>query len=294
LSRTSFWLALLVLAAPPLTSQLAAQQPRPEDIEPVEPGNWPAQSWTMSEVEVIGETPSSLREEERIGENQQPRWTAVRRFPTTRIYVLPPGEFEVEYWLRDDEQGHGDRTLTHLYELEFGLPWRFQFDFYIESKHANEWEFFDETAKKYELRWALADWDVIWGNPTLYYEVVDNQNETDKREYKLLFGGEMAEGWHWGTNLVYEKEISGEAETEREITAAISQTIIDERLSLGAELKANTVTVKHDDSEEHECYLGPSLQWRPTKRLHVDFAPLFGLGGDSNSMQIWFITGFEF
>jgi len=178
--------------------------------------------------------------------------------------------------------------------MEFGLPWRFQFDFYIESKHANEWEFFDETAKKYELRWALAPWDVIWGNPTLYYEVVDNQHETDKREYKLLFGGEMSEGWHWGTNLVYEKEISGAGETEREITAGVSRTLIDEKLSLGAEMKANDVTEKHDHDAVHEYYLGPSLQWRPTQRMHVDFAPLFGLGGESNSMQLWLIAGWEF
>lgn len=290
MSRLSPWFFALVIAAP-----VAAQQPRPEDIEPVEPSSdWPAQTWTMPEVQVIGATPSSLREEERIGENEQPRWTAARRFPTTRIYVLPPGKIGFEYWLRDDEQGHGDRRITHLYEVEFGLPWRFQFDFYIESKHANEWEFFDETARKYELRWALADWDEIWGNPTLYYEVVDNQDNPDKREYKLLFGGEMSEGWHWGTNLVYEKEISGSAECEREITAAVSKTITDEKFSLGAEVKANTITAKHVSGEEHELYVGPSMQWKPSQRWHVDFAPLVGIGGDSNSMQIWFIAGFEF
>jgi hypothetical protein len=290
LSRPALWFVAVLLAAP-----LSAQQPKPEDVEPVEPSNdWPAQSWTMPEVQVIGATPSSLREEELIGENKQPRWTAVRRFPTTRVYVLPPGEFEVEYWLRDDEHGHGDRTLTHLYELEFGLPWRFQFDFYIEAKHDNEWNFTDETARKYELRWALAEWDKIWGNPTLYYEVVDNQHDTDKREAKLLFGGEAGEGWHWGTNLVYEKEVSGAREGETEITAGLSRTIIDEKFSAGGEFKANRVTEKGSSDIANEIYVGPSVQWRPTKRMHVDFAPLVGVGGDSDMMQLWLIAGWEF
>ena len=51
---------------------------------------------------------------------------------------------------------------------------------------------------------------------------------------------------------------------------------------------------KHDHDAVHEYYLGPSLQWRPTQRMHVDFAPLFGLGGESNSMQLWLIAGWEF
>ena len=290
-------LVLVVLAA-----NVAAQNPPPpgkpagpDEVQPVEPGaDWPAQSWTMPEVQVVGARPSDLKEEDRIGSYGQPRWTAVRRFPTTRIYVIPEGEVDVEYWLRDDEHGHGDTTITHMYEIELGLPYRFQFDFYINAEHDNEWNFQDETARQYELRYALADWGVLWGNPTLYYEYVDSQHGTDKREAKLLLGDELAEGWHWGTNLVYEKEVTGDRTGETEITAGLSKTLIDERFSLGGELKANRVTEKNVNGSEHEIYLGPSLQYRPTPRSHIDFTPLVGLGGDSDELQIWFIAGWEF
>src|SRR5262245_17120649 len=57
-------------------------------------------SWELPPVTVVGESPSSLREEERIGPYGQPRWTAARRFPTTRVYVIPEGKVEVEGWAR--------------------------------------------------------------------------------------------------------------------------------------------------------------------------------------------------
>jgi hypothetical protein len=34
-----------------------------------------------------------------------------------------------------------------MYEVEFGLPYRFQFDFYILAEHENEWNFTDETTE---------------------------------------------------------------------------------------------------------------------------------------------------
>src|SRR5690349_816117 len=42
----------------------------------------------MPAVEVVGRRAPELREEDRVGDNEQPRWTAHRRFPSTRIYVL--------------------------------------------------------------------------------------------------------------------------------------------------------------------------------------------------------------
>jgi len=51
-------------------------------------------------VTVEGERVPELFEEQRIGSYQQPRWTATRRFPTTRVYVVPEGKVEFEYWLR--------------------------------------------------------------------------------------------------------------------------------------------------------------------------------------------------
>ena len=62
--------------------------------------------------------------------------------------------------------------------------------------------------KRYGHRWALADWEKIWGNPTLYFEYITLEDRPDKIEPKLLFGGEAAEGWHWAANLVAEVELA--------------------------------------------------------------------------------------
>ena len=57
-----------------------------------------------------------------------------------------------------------------------------------------------------ELRWALADWGKIWGNPTLYaeYKFADEHWGPDVYEFKLLLGDQFAPRWHWGVNFVWE------------------------------------------------------------------------------------------
>jgi hypothetical protein len=47
-----------------------------------------APTTTLSEPVVVSAPANS--EDNLIGENQQPEWTTHRRFPTTRVYVLPP------------------------------------------------------------------------------------------------------------------------------------------------------------------------------------------------------------
>jgi len=301
LPRPSACLLAALLAVPAVAQETPTPPPQPsskpapqDEVEPAQNG-WPAQTWLMPEVEVVGEPTSDLREEQRIGSYAQPRWTATRRFTTTRIYVIPEGTVEVEYWMRIDEPRHGDEAkVSNMYEIEFGLPYRFQLDFYIDSIHEGEWDFFDETERKYEVRWAVADWGRIWGNPTLYWEVVDRQRGADKWEGKLLFGDELAEGWHWGSNLVWEQETGGEEERELEFTGAISQTLVDERFSLGAEFKTSQITNNEEAAHRHEYFLGPSAQYKPVPRMHMDLAPLVGFGPDSDSYQIFFIMGWEF
>jgi len=53
-------------------------------------------SWEVPETVVTAREGRFLREEDRIGPYGQPRWTAHRRFPSTRVYVAPPGQFEFE------------------------------------------------------------------------------------------------------------------------------------------------------------------------------------------------------
>src|SRR4029079_14072784 len=83
-------------------------------------------SFELPPVTVVGEAQPQLKEEERVGSYEQPRWTATRRFPNTRIYVIPEKQVEVEYWIRPTFTRDGTTEIRSLYELEVGLPWRFQ------------------------------------------------------------------------------------------------------------------------------------------------------------------------
>src|SRR4051794_15727382 len=89
------------LDLPPLLAQVvnpADAQQRPSTTPPAQPEH--LRTFELPAVTVVGEKPSDLREEDRVGSYGQPRWTATRRFLGTRVYVEPEGKIEFEYWLR--------------------------------------------------------------------------------------------------------------------------------------------------------------------------------------------------
>jgi hypothetical protein len=269
------------------------QRPPSLDQELQEAGR--LRSWEMPATVVRGEPGQVLREEDLIGPYKQPRWTATRLFPTTRVYVRPPGQFGAEYWTRVKTPRDGPSTVETQYEVEVGLPGRLQLDLYlVHEKTGSEGEI-DVAEQKYEVRYALADWGKIWGNPTLYFEWVERSESPDGLEAKLLLGGGIAEGWHWGSNLVYEHEVSGERESEYSITGGVSHTLSDEKLALGGEIKAGATDTKEDRGDFTNFFeIGPSLQYRPVPAMHIDVAPLIGIGDDSRRYDIFIVLGWEF
>lgn len=277
------------IADPASESRSRSREPMPRE----EPPDGHVPTWRMPAVRVTGHE-SPYREEERIGSYAQPRWTAHRRFPATRIYVRPEGEFDLEFWAIAKKPRHGDTTWITQTEAEIGLPYRFQLDLYlITNREGSDGETtFDQAA---EIRWALANWGEIPLNPTLYFEWVATDSAPDVFEAKVLLGDELAPSWHYGVNLVWEEQTGGERERELEVTAAISKTLVDEKLSLGLESKLGFADVKDDRGDfEEDIRVGPSLQWRPTPRVHVDLAPLFGITGNSRRAEVYVVVGIEF
>lgn len=253
-------------------------------------------SWELPETVVVGDRDPYYREEDRIGDYGQPRWTARRLFPTTRIYVRPAGQFQFEHWTRVKvPRDSGKSTVENQYELEVGLGHRLQLDLYFVTEKGGREGEIDTTEQKYELRYALADWGEIWLNPTLYLEYVERSAQHDKVEGKLLLGEELARGWHFGSNLVFEHELGGELENEYGLTLGIAHTVMDEKLAVGAELKAALVDVHADRGDyTKELEIGPSIQYRPVPAMHIDFAPLVGIGGESRALDIFLVLGWEF
>jgi len=70
---------------------------------------------------------------------------------------------------------------------------------------------------------------------------------------------------------------------------------IEGKILLGGELKCSLNDVHGSRGDyEKELLVGPSLQYRAGTHVHLDFAPLIGIGGESPAAQIFFVAGYEF
>jgi len=247
-----------------------------------------------SELPPVKVVAKRYRDDEPVGPYGQPGWTTHRRFATTRAYVLPPGQIEVEAWWRGTWPDGSPPKERIQGELGVGLPYRFQLDFYQNWEDPSGGEI-RWDGSQVELRWALADWDVIFWNPTLYGEWKFVANGPDVYELKVLFSDDLGPRWRGAVNLIYEAQDSGSEETEMAISAAASYTVIDDKFYVGAETKINRVTEDGPHGPPNmEILLGPSFQWRPTERTHVDLVPLFGLTNDSPVAQVFLVFGMDF
>lgn len=242
-----------------------------------------------------------IRDAELVGSYRQPMWTTARRFPSTRIYVIPAGNTTFEYWLISQGELEADSRAKFRsnYELEIGLGAHLQLDLYLFSEQAEGYAPLELAGEQIELRWAFADWGVIWGNPTLYLEWVRRDKKPQKLEGKLLLGDQITPRLFWGLNLVYARELGGESEGEYALSFGIAYSLVDGILSLGLEGKAELIDVAGGrfDFVEKEFLLGPSLQIRPLPGLHLDLVPMFGveIGNETEAIYaIYFIVGKQF
>jgi hypothetical protein len=255
-------------------------------------------SWNVPPVVVAGHKLSALQEEDPIGVNEQPRWTAHRRFGETRVYVIPEGQFQFEYWGITETPKSGPTDLFMQYEVEIGLPWRFQLDLYaVQHKVLGTDSPIDFDQAKIELRWAFAKWGAIPLNPTLYLEYKGLGNEADHVESKLLLSDEIGVGWHYGANLVWEHTMGDTYENSFELNQGLSYTVADAAASIGVELAMAFVNEGTDFNWDHgfqkQIMIGPSIQIRPLPRMHLDVAPLFGLTSDALAAKVFVVLGWE-
>lgn len=280
-------------AAAQVVNPADKQKPEPSEQKPPDR----LHTWEAPPVDVYGKAP--LVEEDRIGDYEQPRWTTHRRFGETRVYVIPKGMVDFEYWLIPQTPKDGSTDFKSQYEVEFGLPGRFQLDLYaVAHKTGHQDAGYSIDEQKVELRWAFADWGKIPGNPTLYVEWNEVNAAPDHFEAKLLLGGQITSGWHWGSNVVWEHELGGPQENSNEWTTGVSRTIRDSKVGVGVETKlalVNALDARGSRGDfEKEFLVGPSIQFRPLPQMHVDFAPLFGVTKAAARAQTFVVLGWEF
>jgi hypothetical protein len=272
-------------------------------------------------------TADKLQDEQPVGPYRRPKWTLQRISPQTRIYLqVDPGEVQFEQWLDiriRKKRSEPDDRIRMSEEFEFGLGGRFQLDLYANSIFTRNGQNSTLAIRSWaaELRYALADWGVIWGNPTLYLEYILWNNQPDGKgdaatssiEPKLLLGDELGRGWYWGANFFYEGT-TNDSVREYGATGSLIHTIVDGKLSAGltARFVYGVEEVTGGIKERtRELYLGPSFQIRmahvetemevngvKTKvsrsKAHFDIEPIFGLTGNSDRAQVLLVFGWVF
>lgn len=251
----------------------------------------------MPEITITGTVPTEsrpgwLKEEQSVGPYNQPEWTTARRFPGTRIYLQQmPWESGVEQWVRFRHYPDGSTQTRFQEEYEIGLPHRFQLDLY-ETWSVDQNRRIDQDELSAEIRYALADWGKIPLNPTLYLEYAQHsQSDPNTLEGKILLGTDISPRWHWGANLICEQELSGSENTELGVSQGVSYTLADGKFGVGVEMEYAHVS---RETPKNNFLIGPSVQWRPTSRWHVDVSPLFGCTHDSPEVEAYLVIGFDF
>jgi hypothetical protein len=250
--------------------------------------------WLLPEITVTGQRPSDVREDQLVGSYKQPVWTADRRFSEVRVYVQPEGSVDAEYWVIPTVNRHGPSEIVTQYEVEVGFPGRIQMDLYLVPRFEGSGgkTYVDESI---EFRYAFANWNEIWGNPTYYIEMIHQDQGPDQIEQKMLFGGAIAPRWHWGWDLTFQHSFGYDYENTYETTAGISYALVDNRFDVGAEFKLQENTFHGDRRHYHDnTFVGPSFQYRPLPRMHVDFTPLIGVSHESPGAEVYMLVGWEF
>lgn len=231
----------------------------------------------------------------KFGPYKQPLWTTIRMFPSTRVYVMnPPGNAMYEKWFDVRDRRDGPAQIRMRDEFTFGLGKRLQLDLYSHTVYDGENG--DKTFKwrgfSWEVRYALADWGKIWGNPTLYYEM----KMLDGRwgiEPKLLLGDRIGERGVWGFNAIYEANLGGtKEEQEREYAYTASYAnIVNVDFSIGV-----SHMFRYNDYEggSKEWYLGPLLQYRFSNKAYLNIEHMLGLNQDAKQSRTLIIFGWRF
>lgn len=251
-------------------------------------------------------TAKPFHEDRVFGPNQQPEWTARRRFTNADVYVQAPWQAEASFdWIArtstEGEDGDPGKPSSHklVQEIELGLPYRFQLDLELTQSFEEDDSRFDSVS--IEARWALAEWGEIPLNPTLYDEWVFRNGEADSFELKLLLGDAVAPRLYTAVNFFYEQQVGDEREQEFAVSHAWSYSVLDRRLGVGIEARL-TVEREREGFEEEEdeaelgereketetevmFAIGPSAQWRITDDLSLVVAPLFGVTEETPTVE---------
>jgi hypothetical protein len=259
-----------------------------------------------------------------------PAFSRSRFSPTTTAYVLPPGGVYAGLIYEGDAFRHGPPDHLFTEEVEVGLPYRFGLAFELNQERFNG--DFQNRSFSVEARYALADWNKIPLNPTLFAEykfgtgrilheerppemmqgedeeeqeqAQEEEMEEGKRpklpdayEFRLLLAEDFGERVEWAMNWFFEQEVGGDRGREWGFSqSAVTPLWLPlERLKVGVEMQYKNFTDKGTRGDPLNSFvIGPTIAWKPTRNTRLDVSPLFGCTDDSPAVQVFAVFSMLF
>ena len=245
-----------------------------------------------------------------------PGISRTRFSPLITAYVLPPWTFFLGEIYEGDAFRHGPPDHLFTQEVEMGLPYR------LGVAAESNFERFNggggPSTASIEARYALANWNRIPLNPTIFAEYKfgtgpirreeamppggeggggEGEEEEggppekpDAYEFRLLLAQDFGERLEWALNGFFEQEIQGDRGREWGFAqSAVTPILLPaERLKVGVEMQYKNFTMKNTrDDPEHSFVVGPTLAWKPSRSTRIDVSPLFGCTEDSPRVQVF-------
>ncbi|MEP6809168.1 MAG: hypothetical protein ABI992_02915 [Chthoniobacterales bacterium] len=242
-----------------------------------------------------------------------------------KAYVLPPGAVYAGFIYEGDALKFDRPDHNFTEEVEIGLPYRFgvAFENAVETYRGTT----QERSFSAEVRYALADWDKIPLNPTLFLEykfgighVLHDEGPPervgpgegrdflnmrlplpDAVEGRVLFSEEFFGKLEWALNVFFEQEVGGDRGREYGFaqSAMIPVWLTKERLKVGVEMQLSVFSdsgIREDPkaNESDRFIIGPTIAWKPSKNTRLDVSPLFGVTRDAPRAQVFAVFSILF
>jgi hypothetical protein len=274
------------------------------------------ESVTTQGISVTGEeVPSSY--------GATPGFSRSRFSNLVNAYVLPPGAVFAGLIYQGDSLkfNRPDHMLTQ--EVEIGLPHRFGIAF--ENSIENHRGTTQERTFSIEGRYALADWNVIPLNPTLFVEYKFGAGDIlhdegppeavpkgegrafleehlplpDAVEVRVLLAQDFSNKVEWAANLFCEQEIGGDRGREVGFAQSLMFPILlpNERLKVGAEMQYTSFSdagLRDEGTKSARVIIGPTVAWKPSKNTRLDVSPLFGVTDDAPRASVFVVFSMLF
>src|SRR6267142_2222391 len=263
-------------------------------------------SVSAQEVTLREEQPIVITGEEVPSAYGAPPGLSRSRFSnTTQAYVLPPWAFFFGELFEGQGFRHGPPDYLFTQEVEMGLPYRFNVAAEAQFERFNGGG--GARSVSLEARWALADWNKIPLNPTIFAEYKfgvgtirheevpppsggGGEEESgppklpDAYEVRLLLAQDFFERVEWAMNWFFEKENTGDRGREWGFSQAALMPVLlpNERLKVGIEMLYKNVTTKDTRGDAVNSFvIGRTGAWKTTAQTRLDISALFGCTHDS-------------